>query len=220
MTDVTQLALKMLDDLAYVPPEARDARRRIVVDRIVELARAESAGEVQALRARVAEDVATIERQEDEIARLRARVAELEHSISENKDISAIFGSAAKQWEARALAAEARLSALEEPPVVPEGAWIRRDMSDTCWEWHCLGDITDTELAVFHQAIAWTLRNNKRPLHATDPKPEACTCPKVCDCESPETEPALVSNLCPVHNLHPDPDDECPVHGDGKGGEK
>jgi hypothetical protein len=42
--------------------------------------------------------------------------------------------------------------------------------------------------------------------------PSQCTCPTVCDCQSPETEPAMVSELCPVHNLYPKSDEECPIH--------
>jgi len=43
-----------------------------------------------------------------------------------------------------------------------------------------------------------------------------CTCLKEdeCDCEDPEGEGVcLVSNECPVHNLYPDPNPACPVHG-------
>ena len=32
-----------------------------------------------------------------------------------------------------------------------------------------------------------------------------CICTKVCDCESPDTEPALCSNECPIHNIYPYP---------------
>lgn len=32
-----------------------------------------------------------------------------------------------------------------------------------------------------------------------------CVCPTRCDCQSPDTEPAGVSNSCPVHNLKPSP---------------
>jgi hypothetical protein len=41
-----------------------------------------------------------------------------------------------------------------------------------------------------------------------------CTCPQECDCQDPEplNGVALVSNLCPVHNLYPMVDPECPVH--------
>ena len=40
-----------------------------------------------------------------------------------------------------------------------------------------------------------------------------CICPKKCDCQNPEPKSgiALVSNLCPEHNLYPQYDDECPV---------
>lgn len=40
-----------------------------------------------------------------------------------------------------------------------------------------------------------------------------CSCPDDCDCQSPDTEPALVSMECPVHNLTPQPSRTCPVHG-------
>lgn len=39
-----------------------------------------------------------------------------------------------------------------------------------------------------------------------------CACPDVCDCQSPDTEPALVSNECPEHNMDPRPASGCPVH--------
>lgn len=42
-----------------------------------------------------------------------------------------------------------------------------------------------------------------------------CTCPKECDCQNPEPENdgcALVSNSCPIHNLYPDPAEDCPLH--------
>ena len=44
-----------------------------------------------------------------------------------------------------------------------------------------------------------------------------CICPDECDCENPEPEEgvALVSNLCPVHNVLPRPNEECPV-GNGE----
>ncbi len=47
-----------------------------------------------------------------------------------------------------------------------------------------------------------------------------CICPAECDCEYPEPEEgiALVSNSCPIHNLDPDPDPECPhtgIHNNG-----
>lgn len=46
-----------------------------------------------------------------------------------------------------------------------------------------------------------------------------CICPKKCDCQDPEPKsgPALLSNLCPEHNLYPIPDEECPaeVHRNG-----
>ncbi len=44
----------------------------------------------------------------------------------------------------------------------------------------------------------------------------ACTCPTECDCQQPEpvNGVALKSNICPVHNLHPAPDPNCPVHGE------
>lgn len=48
----------------------------------------------------------------------------------------------------------------------------------------------------------------------------SCTCPKECDCENPPPEDwdgkngvFHVSNWCPVHNLSPDPADDCPLHG-------
>lgn len=39
-----------------------------------------------------------------------------------------------------------------------------------------------------------------------------CVCPRECDCENPEGNPALVSNNCPIHNFNPHPYPECPVH--------
>jgi hypothetical protein len=42
----------------------------------------------------------------------------------------------------------------------------------------------------------------------------SCTCPNLCDCENPEPThgAALVSNLCPDHNLYPEPSEDCQVH--------
>jgi hypothetical protein len=42
----------------------------------------------------------------------------------------------------------------------------------------------------------------------------ACTCPTECDCQSPDTNPALVSFECPVHNDNPLPSRTCPIHGE------
>lgn len=44
-----------------------------------------------------------------------------------------------------------------------------------------------------------------------------CICPLRCDCQSPDTNPALVSDNCPVHNFRPDPYPDCPaeVHRNG-----
>lgn len=46
-----------------------------------------------------------------------------------------------------------------------------------------------------------------------------CVCPSECDCQSPDTEPALVSNHCPVHNLYPLRIGECEAdrHRNGAG---
>ena len=41
-----------------------------------------------------------------------------------------------------------------------------------------------------------------------------CTCPTECDCQSPDTEPALCSNECPIHNLYPKAALDCPIHGE------
>lgn len=42
-----------------------------------------------------------------------------------------------------------------------------------------------------------------------------CRCPTSCDCQCPDPDEgvALGSNTCPVHNLNPEPDPLCPVHG-------
>ncbi len=48
-----------------------------------------------------------------------------------------------------------------------------------------------------------------------------CTCPKTCDCQNPEPADGVAgkSNSCPVHNLNPDPDPNCPIHGEKTIGE-
>lgn len=48
-----------------------------------------------------------------------------------------------------------------------------------------------------------------------DPTGQAliCTCPTECDCASPDTNPALKSMHCPIHNDDPDPNPDCPRHG-------
>ena len=40
-----------------------------------------------------------------------------------------------------------------------------------------------------------------------------CICTRICDCQCPEPESgvALVSNGCPIHNLYPEPDEDCPA---------
>ncbi|MFH0891512.1 MAG: hypothetical protein V1867_01895 [Candidatus Falkowbacteria bacterium] len=51
---------------------------------------------------------------------------------------------------------------------------------------------------------------------------ELCTCLKEgeCDCQNPPPEDWdgkngvwHVSAFCPIHNLYPDPDPDCPIHG-------
>ena len=47
---------------------------------------------------------------------------------------------------------------------------------------------------------------------------EKCTCPKVCDCENPPIPDGYegifhISNECPIHNDNPDPNPDCPIHG-------
>ncbi len=37
-----------------------------------------------------------------------------------------------------------------------------------------------------------------------------CTCPKECDCQ--DYAHGLVSQECPEHNVHPNPNPECPLH--------
>lgn len=46
-------------------------------------------------------------------------------------------------------------------------------------------------------------------LHGLEP---LCTCPQECDCQDPEN--GLFSNHCPEHNLYPERDKECPIHGE------
>ncbi len=48
-----------------------------------------------------------------------------------------------------------------------------------------------------------------------------CTCPKECDCEMPKPDNWKggervwrYSNNCPIHNEEPEPDPDCPIHGD------
>ncbi|MFA7717887.1 MAG: hypothetical protein WC875_04180 [Candidatus Absconditabacterales bacterium] len=47
-----------------------------------------------------------------------------------------------------------------------------------------------------------------------------CTCPTTCDCQNPPPKDwdgkngaYGVSESCPVHNLHPAPNPDCPIHG-------
>ncbi len=53
-----------------------------------------------------------------------------------------------------------------------------------------------------------------------EPFEMVCTCPKTCNCQNPP--PANwdgihgnwgISNSCPDHNQHPEPDENCPIHG-------
>ncbi len=39
-----------------------------------------------------------------------------------------------------------------------------------------------------------------------------CICTRVCDCQSPDTNPAGVSNECPEHNMMPYPNPSCEVN--------
>lgn len=57
-------------------------------------------------------------------------------------------------------------------------------------------------------------RSGQPSPHFTNPHERGCRCTKVCDCQNPDPEngTALVSNECPVHNFHPEPNPECPVH--------
>ena len=48
------------------------------------------------------------------------------------------------------------------------------------------------------------------------PIEDKCICTKVCDCQAPDGNPAMVSNECPVHNDDPDPNPECPIHKEGR----
>lgn len=47
-----------------------------------------------------------------------------------------------------------------------------------------------------------------------------CTCPQECDCQNPPPQNWDgvsgnwgISNYCPIHNEHPEPNPECPIHG-------
>ena len=47
-----------------------------------------------------------------------------------------------------------------------------------------------------------------------------CICPQECDCANPPPDDWSgkegvyhVSNSCPIHNVIPDPDPDCPIHG-------
>jgi hypothetical protein len=46
-----------------------------------------------------------------------------------------------------------------------------------------------------------------------------CTCPQVCDCQSPDTNPGLCSNNCPEHNLHPLVTPDCSANHHRNGAE-
>lgn len=48
----------------------------------------------------------------------------------------------------------------------------------------------------------------------------SCICPRGCDCASPDTNPAYVSNACPVHNERPAAVSGCPAreHRNGAAG--
>jgi hypothetical protein len=68
--------------------------------------------------------------------------------------------------------------------------------------------------------------DNAAPAYVTDGggdvkrhRSERCICPLKCDCQSPDTNPAMVSNACPEHNLYPLPVKECPAkeHGPSRG---
>ncbi len=62
-------------------------------------------------------------------------------------------------------------------------------------------------------ALAWLQENRPATVYALPRTLAECTCPTECDCASPDTEPALCSNSCPIHNHNPSPDPECPIHG-------
>ena len=62
---------------------------------------------------------------------------------------------------------------------------------------------------MFERTLKWLKRKLK-----------ICTCTKVCDCENPPPDDWdgkegawHVSNECPIHNINPRPNPECPVYG-------
>ena len=73
---------------------------------------------------------------------------------------------------------------------------------------------------ILQTAIIIRLFFSKKPENKKKDMENNCICPAECDCEYPEPEEgiALVSNSCPIHNLDPDPDPECPhtgIHNNG-----
>lgn len=62
-----------------------------------------------------------------------------------------------------------------------------------------------------------SIRRGVSPARWTNPAEHyfnQCTCPTECDCQSPESEVALISAECPVHNWNPVPSLTCVVHGE------
>lgn len=61
---------------------------------------------------------------------------------------------------------------------------------------------------------------SERILKQLKRKMNICTCTKKCDCQNPppddwDGEDGMwhISNGCPIHNVNPYPNPECPTHG-------
>lgn len=100
-------------------------------------------------------------------------------------------------------------------PVPPEGSFIEptpenlQGHEDGVWK-----GIKGILLMVGGVIVYSIARSTKEP---------KCTCPKTCDCQNPPPDDwdgkegvYHCSMYCPIHNDDPDPDPECPVHGENE----
>lgn len=87
----------------------------------------------------------------------------------------------------------------------PDGTWsIIRPTANERW----IVQETPHDLLDIFSTIA---EKTNTDLNSPQPRSPICTCPTSCDCACPND--GLMSNECPIHNDHPQPNPDCPQHG-------
>lgn len=90
----------------------------------------------------------------------------------------------------------------------------------TCYRRHLDDEISSGDVAIVDMVKGFGIPFGDVPPPAPTgntgakgtPGGDQCLCVTECDCQSPDTLPALCSEECPIHNLHPNPHPDCPVH--------